>query len=226
MPMIEKPKTQRRRLSLGPVVLLCLIVLAGCSKKSTNPIAPAANARHFRMGMTPFPAKTTIMSFIEAVDFACTHGDIVSAHHDGGVPWDSALAGRPPTSDIVGSFTYVRDQAAQHGVKTFVSVTWLTNDRDSIATGWEGSPRPSVIESNPRFGNLEARRALKYWCAWAATTYRPDRFAVGIEINFYATHNPAVWPNLVSLYREVYDTLKTVRPSMQVFRRGSSTGWT
>src|SRR5580765_4429329 len=137
MPMIEKPKTQRRRLPLGHVVLLCLIVLAGCSKKSTNPIAPAANARHFRMGMTPFPAKTTIMSFIEAVDFACTHGDVVSAHHDGGVPWDSALAGRPPTSDIVGSFTYVRDQAAQHGVKTFVSVTWLTNDRDSIATCWE-----------------------------------------------------------------------------------------
>jgi hypothetical protein len=40
---------------------------------------------------------------------------------------------------------------------------------------------------------------------------------VGIEINQYLAARPADWDSLRTLYASIYDTLKTLRPSMQVF---------
>ena len=117
---------------------------------------------------------------------------------------------------MLNEFAYRKGRTAQLGLRMYVALTWLTQGRDSIAGSWDRGPRPSAIAADPSLANAAVRHAMKYWCAWAATTYEPDAFSPGIQINFYARQRPSDWPNLVSLYREVYDTLKTLRPGMQV----------
>ena len=206
----------RAQLAL-PATLALALAVAGCSSRVRPPTTPAPAARGFRMGFSPAPAAFGAASQDEAFAFCGAHGDIVLNHHDLAVPWDSALAGRPPRADIVADFTLRRTREQALGLHLFVAVNCLTAFRDSIAPGWGGAPRPPEIQADPTFANPAARRAWKYWCAWVATFYQPDAFAAGVEINTYQHGNPADWPNLVSLYRGVYDTLKTLRPQMQVF---------
>jgi hypothetical protein len=192
----------------------------GCGGKVSPPVTapmPAGPVRGFQLGMTPFPAEVDINSFVEAVTFAGTHGDFISNHHDDGVPWDSMLAGADPDPSQVSNFAYRRDRGIQMGVKNYVSLTFLNQDRDSIAWGLGQTPWPAAVAANPTFANPVVRYAIKRWCAWMTRFYQPDWLSAGIEVNFYAARHPADWPNLVSLYREVYDTLKTIRPGMAVY---------
>jgi hypothetical protein len=197
--------------------VLAAAAFAGCGSKVQAPGPPPPAPRGFAMALTPFPAEITIASFQEAVDFAATHGDVVSNHHDDGVPWAAMLAGEAPPANLVANFAYRRDRGAPLGARSYVSLTWLTSGRDSLAKEWGGAPWPPAIAADPTFANPDVRRALTRWCAWMATFYQPDRFSPGIEINFYAASRPADWPALVSLYREIRDTLATIDPAMEVF---------
>jgi hypothetical protein len=167
--------------------------------------------------MVPFPAEATPSSFIEATDFVGSHADVVVHHLDDGVPWESALAGQDPPQEVRDEFEYRRYRAAQLGMPMHVTLTWLNGSRDSIARGRGGVARPDEIQSDPTFANPSVRRALKFWAVWAASYFEPEALSPGIEINFYARHRPADWLNLVSLYREVRDTLELLNARLKIF---------
>ena len=169
------------------------------------------------MALVPFPSEPVIDSFLEAFEFVGHHADVVANHYDDGVPWDSVLVGHTPGDAVREDFAYRRYRALQLHLRTTVALSWLNTSRDSLAPGWGRTPWPAEVAADPTFANPAVRRALKFWAAWAATYYEPDAISPGIEINFYARLRPDDWPNLVSLYAEVYDTLKVLRPGTAVF---------
>jgi hypothetical protein len=199
----------------GLLLLLTTLGVAACEKSGPQTPAPG-RPRVFRLALTPFPAEPTPASFAEAYQFVGDHAEAVSNHFDDGIPWDSALARRDPPEALRADLEFRRYRAAQLGLRNYVSVSWLTTARDSLALGYGRTPRPAAIASDPSFANPAVRSALKFWCTWLALYMEPDTFSPGVELNFYARHRPADWPHLVTLYREVYDTLKLVRPSLQV----------
>jgi len=202
-------------------VLAALLVLStsGCSSHkhtATQPTAAAAT-RPYQLAFTPWPAELNDASFEEALGFCGAHGDVVAHHLDNGVPWDSALAGRPPEAALIENLIHRRDRTLALGCKSYVAIGLLSAARDSIAGGWGGAPRPPAIAAEPDFANPAVRHALRWWCAYVAMLMLPDRCAVGIEINDYLAAQPADWDSLRTLYSSIYDTLKTLRPAMQVF---------
>jgi len=213
-PGIARGVRPRAILSIG-LLVLATGTLVGCEKKPTKSTPPAA--RGFRMAMVPFPAEPNVASFTEAMDFVGGHADVVVHHFDDGVPWDSALVGHDPPQEVRDEFEYRRYRAAQLGLPVHVTITWLNTTRDSLARSRGGAARPAAIESDATFANPDVRRALKFWSAWVATYFEPEAFSPGIEINFYARHRPADWPNLLSLYREVRDTLQLLNTRLKIF---------
>lgn len=211
------PTCAWRRLALAAAAALALGAAGGCSGGGPTAPGPAPAPRSYLVGLTPFPHEPTGPAFEEAFDFAGAHGDLLANHLDNGVPWDSALAGRPPQPDVIAELDLRAARATGPGLRHYIALTWLSTFRDSIAGGWNGAPRPPAIQADPTFANPAVRRALKFWCAWVATRAAPDVMAPCIEVNLYAHWNPSDWPHFASLYREVYDTLKTLRPAMPVF---------
>ncbi len=212
---IARGTALRAILPVALLATLAAVALGGCEKKPTR--STPAPSRAFRLAMVPFPAEPNVVSFYEAMDFVGEHADLVVHHFDDGVPWDSALVGHDPPQSIRDEFEYRRYRAAQLGMPVHVTITWLSTFRESLATGPGGAPRPPAIASDANFANPDVRRALKFWSAWVATYFAPEAFSPGIEINLYARHQPADWPNLVSLYREVRDTLQLLNTRLKIF---------
>jgi hypothetical protein len=204
----------RAALSIALLVSLAL-TLGGCEKEPTQP--PPTPARNFRLAMVPFPAEASTPSFTEAIDFVGEHADVVVHHFDDGVPWETSVLGQDPPLEVRDEFAYRRYRAAQLGMPVHVTITWLNTTRDSIAAGRGGSARPPSIASDATFANPEVRRALKFWSAWVATYFEPEAFSPGIEINLYERSQPSDWPNLLSLYHEVADTLRLLNTRLKIF---------
>ena len=118
------------------VLLRCLIFIAistsmvSCRSFAEDSEAP--KTRPFHMGFTRWPADLTADGVKTAVDFADTHGDIISVMFIGGIPWQEALDGRPFSKDVQDNFRY-RPAA---GEKLFLSISPLNKDRKGLAPYW------------------------------------------------------------------------------------------
>lgn len=150
-----------------------------------------------------------------AVDFAHTHGDIVSVMFIGGIPWPEALAGTPYSADVENNFNY----RPPRGLKTFLSISPLSEGRDSLAPywgvrdnmplppGWDEKPldHPDVINAYSRF-SIDAVRRMK-----------PSYLGLAIEANILKSKNPAAWPAFTRLYREARRRVRASFPDLPVF---------
>jgi len=75
-------------------------------------------------------------------------------------------------------------------------------------------PRRLLAEnlSNPEFRRLYLSEAVKI-----AEKFSPEYFVVAIEVNIYYMFERDDFENFLTLYFEIYDTVKTVSPDTLVF---------
>jgi len=131
------------------------------------------------------------------------NADLMVLHFGDKVPWSALEACKDLDDCEVGEqFTEVMDQLALHAQnfpgKVYVAVSALNNERNAIATDWDGSPAP-----NDSFASKTIRAGYKRWAAYVRQKFSPDYFSQGIEINMYAKANPGDFKNLLSLMSEL-----------------------
>jgi hypothetical protein len=81
----------------------------------------------------------------------------------------------------------------------------------------DNSDKNSNVSSANDWTNAIARQQYKDVAAKTCSTLSPQYFCLGIEVNTYYAYNPADFARFVSLYKEIYDSIKNTNPTTKVF---------
>lgn len=187
--------------------------------------APCDPHRPFRLGFTAFPHEASQAGVDEAFRLLREDADLVSLHHDDGLPWPEALA-----SEGAGIDNYPEAWRADwEGKKErlppthdlLISITPIAFSRDQLAPyndGTGGQPLSSIGApwdvtdfSHPDVVNAYINHAMN-----TVAFFRPDYLLVGIEVNLLHKEAPHLWPSYVTLQQQVYTALKARWPSLTV----------
>ncbi len=175
------------------------------------------------MGFTYFPHDNTS----EALEFSLTaiaaHGDLVVAHHDSGIPWDAALDNdfSQYPQDLQDEVTGIAAWKPP-GHRLYLAVTPIAFLRNRLAPTrgaggaqtfqppWDGYP----------FDHPDVVAAFTNHCRILIERYKPDFFALGIEVNLLraSVADDNVWNGYVALSTAVYGALKASYPSLPIFQ--------
>jgi hypothetical protein len=186
-----------------------------------EPASPIERTRSFNMGFTSWPYDFTAEAQADTYDFIDRNADLVTFHHDSGVPWPEALEGKNNYSSallaqIDGEVTNIRP-----GQIVYVSATPQSQQRAGELALYFGEtdnlPLPPGWE-NRTFDDLEVILAYINWCRYLLDRFEPDYFAYGIESNagFTGPGDPGFWQFLV-LSEWVYTVLKAEYPQVTIF---------
>jgi len=170
-----------------------------------------------RWGFVPFPASPDGESVADVFEFVATEGDLIAIHSDDGIPWQGLIGdGDLPTAlvDEMAALRAFADSNPQLGVYVATAIT--DQDRSGIPGTWRaGGPPPEL--AGRTFDDPEVRQGIKAWVKFLAERLEPDYFNLAVEMNMYATARPEDYPNLVSLYRELYAEMKADYPDTVFF---------
>ena len=187
--------------------------------------APCDERRPFRLGFTAFPHEASIEGVDEAFRIIRENADLITLHHDDGLPWVEALA-----SDGNGIESYPEAWRADWEGKKgqlppahelLVTITPIAISRDQLApyndgTGGQplstiGAPWEEADFSHPDVVDAYIRHAMN-----TVAFFRPDYLLIGIEVNLLQKEAPELWPSYVVLQQQAYSALKERWPSLPV----------
>lgn len=194
---------------------LCLI-FQGCSSEAPVEVGPLEpiESRSFYMGFTPFPSAITIDAVVAAQQFAVQHGDLISHHLEQGVPWTEALNGEPFHENLLKEWNSRLEYSK--GKKIFLSLNAITDGRNSIALyrgEKENMPLPEAF-AGKALNDPDVKTAYLNFCRRAIAAFKPDYFAIGIEVNELLHNAPDQWSAYKELYKFVYQELKSEHPDL------------
>jgi hypothetical protein len=159
-------------------------------------------------GFFPTPPEATLESVLAHFEDLGRHADFVLLQPN--VPWEDVAAGIPSESPRL---TDIRNQvvlAHQNGLDAVFVVDPLNglNRREflGLPEDWEAS-----------FANPEVRASFTHFSLWIVEEFQPRFLGLASEINTYADAHPDDFPHYLSLYQEVYATVKRESPDTQVF---------
>jgi hypothetical protein len=136
------------------------------------------------------------------------HADVVLVQQK--IPWKDLLESPYGASQIITDIHNQHILAHQNGLEVIFVVDPLNglNRREfmDLPFGWEAS-----------FGNPKVRQAFTNYTLRVVREFKPHFLGLASEINTYADAHPKDFPNFVSLYKEVYDLVKTEAPDTQIF---------
>ncbi|MEO0075463.1 MAG: hypothetical protein ABIK31_05065 [candidate division WOR-3 bacterium] len=191
-------------------VLFFLIIIIACDKKDEtlipldNPILPG---RGFYMGVLPTPAVN--QSFDSAYRQVSYYAEFVP------------IWGRPTpfynlANEIAGSWgrTFVTNLTRGNGMFPIIHMSF-------IGVGMSLISPPNII--GPTLNNNEWRNAYKNAAIEIVKAARPLYLSLGNEVNRWyevydtSINNPNGFQHFISLYNEIYDTLKIICPQLKIF---------
>ena len=171
------------------------------------------------MGFSPWPYDLTGSAVEKTYNFINQNATIISHHLDGGVPWNEALNDTDFPAHLKEDWNRRTSLSSSH-LKTFLSITPLSFNRDSLAPNWgetsENQPLPSHWRSK-RLNDPEVKKAFANYALRAVDHFKPDYLAIGIESNIIITKAPSMWPAYMELHRHTYKKVKQKHPSLPVF---------
>lgn len=202
--------------------LIYLAAFVSCIALHLTPILTFADEngsqeRAFYMGFTPFPYDFSIEAVVETNENIREHGDIVSLHFDGGVPWTEALDDKPYHPKLMEDWNNKRNAAK--GKKRLISVTPLNNGRNAMANYRgkdENMPLPATFQSKA-FNDPMIKKAYLQYCRQVVAYFQPDYFAIGIEVNELFHNTRDSWDAYVELHKHTYAALKKEYPELPIF---------
>lgn len=203
----------------GLTFAACLISAAlwmGCANEAPaddTPLEPVAS-RPFYMGFTPFPSDIRLKAVVAAQRFAVQHGDLISHHLEQGVPWTEALSDSAFHENLINEWNSRVEYSK--GKKIFLSLNALNDGRNGLAM-YRGEkdnlPLPEAFAAKA-LNDSDVKTAYLNFCRRAIETFKPDYFAIGIEVNELIHNAPDQWPAYKELYRFIYQELKAAYPEL------------
>jgi len=168
-------------------------------------------------GFVPFPAAADGRSIGEVFQFVAAEGNMVAFHFDDGIPWEGLLSDSDLPVGLVEEIASLRAFSLGSPQLGVYVATAITNEkRDAIAGSWRAGDPPPTIQGRT-FADPMVREGIRRWIRYLVDELNPDWLNVAVEINMYERANPEDYPNLVSLYRELYEEVKLASPDTVVF---------
>lgn len=200
-----------KRLQISIAVLALLAFACGSQAPGTpfpTPQNSVFDSGRTAYGFFPSPPEVTTSSVLQLYQDLGRHADFVLIQQN--TPWQDFVGGVDGDSK---TRTDLRNQvllARQNHLEYVFVIDALNglNRRDFIGLpfGWKAS-----------FGDPNIRLAYNNFALWILRQFRPRYLGLASEINTYMDAHPEDASNFLSLYREIYQSIKTEAPSTQVF---------
>ncbi|MBC8497323.1 MAG: hypothetical protein H8D37_06650 [Chloroflexi bacterium] len=196
-----------------PFFALILAILA-CGEADMPLITPTPAVSVFdtadtAYGFFPNPPEFTIESLVATLDGISEHGDVILVQR--AIPWADFIESPNAEAQDIIDLKNLMIMAGQRNLEPIFVIDPLNGlDRRQF------SPLPPELEGG-NFGTPGIRAAFKNYAISLVREFHPRYIGLASEINTYADAHPEDFPNFVSLYREVYDAIKTESPKTQVF---------
>lgn len=172
-------------------VVVLLLFLVACSQ----PVVESCERP--LMGFAFYPGAVISEDPQAFVSSYSDTADLMLLHFGDKVPWTVLRECADVDSCASGELKATLDQLSLHAKNfpgnVFVAISPLNNDRDGVATDWDGS---AVFDD---FSGDEVHALYKHWADYVQKKFSPDFFAQGVEVNMYAKSNPEDFDNLVRL---------------------------
>jgi hypothetical protein len=191
-------------LSLGLAALACASPPDSYSPPQDSVFDDAGTA----FGFFPSPPEASTSSVLKHFRDLGQHADFILVQPN--IPWEDFTTGGTAESPRL---TDIRNQvllAQQNGLEAAFVIDPLNglNRREFF-----GLP----ADWNPSFATTEVRQGFADFALWIAREFQPAYLGLASEINTYADAHPDDFPNYLSLYREVYASVKAESPTTRVF---------
>jgi hypothetical protein len=190
-------------------LLLVMLLSAGCRKTDTGPVAPADSvpmpARGFYMGVLPMPAEG--QSLDSAYALAAGYSEFVPV-------WGRPSAFYDLADDLKGEWgaTFVEQLTRDKGMLPLVHMSFIDTGVTLKA--------PAEL-AGATLSDSAWRKAYKQAALDVVRACRPRYLSIGNEVNRwyekFGTTGANGFQNYVSLFSEMYDTLKALSPGIVVF---------
>jgi hypothetical protein len=198
-------------------VLLASLVLGAAAAAAEVKPRTLPVQRHFRMGFTPFPYDISLEALQDTNRFLRENSDLIAIHIEG-VPWTEARSGKPFHRKMLEDWEG-KKRATPPGAKVYLAVSPLNQGRSGLAeyrAEREGLPVPEPFAGKALDDPLVVEAYLAY-CRRAIEFFRPDYFALGIEVNELYHNGRPKWEGYVRLHEQVYQALKREHPKLPIF---------
>jgi hypothetical protein len=204
---------RRPHLLIGFMASMVAMLACQLEEPTPAPTFPTPEASKFDLdrttfGFFPAPPEGSTESVLRHFGTMGKHGDFILVQPN--IPWEDFVAGADGESQ---ARTDLRNQitlARQNGLEWVFVVDPLNglNRREffGLPNGWEAS-----------FGNPDVRTAFTNFSLWIVRQFSPRYLGLASEINTYMDAFPDDVENYLSLYREVYQSVKAEAPETQVF---------
>ncbi len=205
----------------GTVVLfLVALLLVACGnppEPPALPIAPTVEARGFRMGFTPWPYAASVAAVADVYAKITAHGDMISHHIDGGIPWEEAFTG-VPWPEHVRNEIQGRLDATPEGTPVFLSLNPLNTERDGLAGNWgdsENEPLPEAWAGRT-FDDPNVIEAYTRFALDLIERFQPMWFCYAIEVSELMVNDPEGFEHFKAFATPVYGAIKAAHPDLPV----------
>ncbi len=199
------------RTRTAPVVVLALLtlILMGCRKRDSGPVAPADSipmpARGFYMGVLPMPYEGQALE--SAYAEAAKYSEFVPV-------WGRPTPFYDLAEELKGEWgkTFIEQLVRDKGMFPLVHMSFMD-------TGMTLKCPPELTGAT--LGDSAWRQAYRQAALDVVRACRPRYLSIGNEVNRwyekYGTDGPNGFASYVSLFGEMYDTLKALSPGIVVF---------
>ncbi len=199
---------------LYAMFLIEVVLISECSKKEITPPetgtivpydCPQLPSRGFFMGVLPTVAQG--QSFNEAYALAAKHAEFVPV-------WGRPTPFYNLAEDLRGSWgqTFVKQLIRDNGMFPIINLSF-------ISSGLTLATPPEM--KNATLSDFAWRTAYKQAALDVVKSSHPLYLSIGNEVNKwyekYGEDGPNGFKNYVSLYEEIYDTVKKLSPETKVF---------
>lgn len=166
------------------------------------------DSRRTAYGFFPSPPEASLESILKLFKDIITYGDFVLIQQN--TAWEDFISGVDGESQMRTDLINQVKLARQNNLEYIFVIDALNglNRREFIGlpAGWEAN-----------FGNLAIRSAYSNYTLWVVRQFHPCHLGLASEINTYMDAHPDDVQNFVSLYNEIYASVKAEAPETQIF---------
>lgn len=207
----------RPRLALHAALLALLaLAAAGCRVErveqpafTATPRTEVGEPRPFRLGFSSLPARLDDAAYVEALDLAALHGDLLLIQR--APSWAEFLPGVEPSEELRDLTRREVQAIEERRLTLFYAIDpYRPSDRGRLAALPEQYADSGIL-------NRDLGAALVAEARFVASAYRPAYLAFGVEVNATYDRSPGEYLAYLEVYRRVYDAVKELSPQTLVF---------
>jgi hypothetical protein len=181
---------------------------------------PGAGTRTYNLAFTPFPYLLNATALEYTFTQIGSDADMIAQHLESyGVPWPEAVTDTFPYNANLMSEWVLRKARTRGGHRVYLALNPMSQSRNGLASLWaaNGSDRPLPAPWNGyALNDPQVKLAFLNYARRAITYFDPDYVTLGIEVNQMMAVAPNLWPLYLDLHRSVYQSLKSLYPSLPI----------